>query len=498
MRNKKKDTLFILLLVLMAVTIGYAAISTTLKINGTTGIGKNTWNIYWDNIDNEQGVTPDEETTIVASNGVPKSLVTWSVTFDKPGDYYEFTVDAVNDGTMDAEIVGIESLYGNSPIISTSQDGELVVANPSPVPSYINYSIKYLDNTDPALGDRLAKATVSGNTITGTRKTYKIKVEYDKSKITNAILNEMEGPLELTFSFSVTYGIAGPPKAESFANDPLPVVSVEGNTSAEQTTTDGTCGAYNIGDERTITMDMDGNGTDETYTVRIANCSTPAICKTEGFSQTACGFVLEFKEIVTKHRIAAGVEHPTLGNYVYGGWKYSDMRAYLNNGTFTNSASSNPENINYSSTGFLSKMPEEFQELIANTTVVSGHGCIQSEGGVCTNPDNAGNNFTTTDKLYLLSAGEIWGSGGVNKQVEHDSALNNSRQLDYYALLGVTPDVGTYAPATKRLDGIPKVWWTRTPYDNDYTIYYDVGDVGIWYNNGPQFQSGVSPAFKLQ
>ena len=38
-----------------------------------------------------------------------------------------------------------------------------------------------------------------------------------------------------------------------------------------------------------------------THTLRIANTSTPSECSTNGFSQTACGFVLEFEDIITKH-----------------------------------------------------------------------------------------------------------------------------------------------------------------------------------------------------
>ena len=38
-----------------------------------------------------------------------------------------------------------------------------------------------------------------------------------------------------------------------------------------------------------------------THTLRVANTSTPSECSTTGFSQTACGFVLEFADIITTH-----------------------------------------------------------------------------------------------------------------------------------------------------------------------------------------------------
>ena len=210
MRNKKKNRIFLLLILLLGLGIGFAALATTLKINGTAIINKSTWNIYWDNVANETGVVPATHPEITADeNNVPKALLTWSVTLDEPGDYYEFEVDAVNAGTLDAEIIGIDSKYGNSSIISTVE-GELVTANPNPVPSYIKYSIKYADGTEVSLGDKLPKATVEGNTSTPTRKTYKIRVEYDRNAITNEIINGMEDAETHTFTFNVTYGQASP------------------------------------------------------------------------------------------------------------------------------------------------------------------------------------------------------------------------------------------------------------------------------------------------
>ena len=211
MRNKKKNRVFLLLILLLGLGIGFAALATTLKINGTAIINKSTWNIYWDNVANETGVVPATHPEITADeNNVPKALLTWSVTLDEPGDYYEFEVDAVNAGTLDAEIIGIDSKYGNSSIISTV-DGELVTANPNPVPSYIKYSIKYADGTDVSLGDRLEKAPdLTTTPPTVTRKTYKIRVEYDRNAITNEIINGMEDAETHTFTFNVTYGQASP------------------------------------------------------------------------------------------------------------------------------------------------------------------------------------------------------------------------------------------------------------------------------------------------
>ena len=67
---------------------------------------------------------------------------------------------------------------------------------------------------------------------------------------------------------------------------------------------------YNVGDEKEITLTGFG-----TFTVRIANKSTPAECNQDGFSQSACGFVIEFKDIITTYNM-------NLMDSNYGGWEY--------------------------------------------------------------------------------------------------------------------------------------------------------------------------------
>lgn len=196
-RNKKRNRVLFLLILLLGISIGYALLSTQLKINGIANIKKNTWNIYWDNIANEQGVTPSTETKIPQDDN---TLVEWSVNFDKPGDYYEFEVDAVNAGTIDAEILEIIMKYDDKKIVEEPTEEDEIK-----LPDYFKYTIKYADNTKISVGDGLAKA-IDENTPT--KKTYKIRVEYDKDKVTNKIVNDMNDDEEHSFSLEVKYGQA--------------------------------------------------------------------------------------------------------------------------------------------------------------------------------------------------------------------------------------------------------------------------------------------------
>ena len=212
MRNKKKNQISVLLLILLGISIGFAALATTLKINGSTTITKNTWNIYWDNIDNQDGVTPTTSEIVDEDATHKNNIVNFAVTFDKPGDYYEFTVDAVNAGTLDAEILSIEKKYNDTLIPETGT---------SPVPSYLKYEVTYADGSAIAIGNKLAKAQdLTSNPPVYTTKTYKIRVEYDKDAVTKADINNQVGNVTHTFSFKIDYGQATETESGQYAECP--------------------------------------------------------------------------------------------------------------------------------------------------------------------------------------------------------------------------------------------------------------------------------------
>ena len=204
MRNKKKRRILLLVLLLLAVTVGFAALATTLRINGSTNITKQTWDIYWDNasIVPTTNLANENITTGAQTKTNDSTTLEWAVNLNIPGDYYEFTVDAVNNGTIDAMITGIDSKIGNESIISTV-NGQLVV-DTSVIPSYLNYTITYSDGTPLGLNHLLAKKTNN----TPTKEKYKVRVEYNKD-LDNDDLDEVTSPTEeVTFTFSVKYGQA--------------------------------------------------------------------------------------------------------------------------------------------------------------------------------------------------------------------------------------------------------------------------------------------------
>ena len=221
----------------------------------------------------------------------------------------------------------------------------------------------------------------------------------------------------------------------------------------------GNASKYRVGSEKEV--EIAGNS----YTVRVANNTTPAECSRTDFSQTACGFVVEFVDI-----LMAGSMNSSKTNV--GGWPATEARG-LANGIYFKS------------------LPSDLQKVIIDTKVISGHGSTSGE-----------TNFTSTDKLYLLSAREVWEEGTNNQISEYDTAWSNTRQLDYYKARNVTAD-GHFSSAMKWID-IEEgtyLWWLRTAYSygNDTFLYvsYD-GNYSIVTASGANGGApGFAPAFRI-
>ena len=423
-KNKRKLNYMILIIMILVVSIGYAILSSNLNIIGSSQISAPTWDIHWENVSVKTGSVSATTPTI----DTLKTTVNYSVTFTIPGEYYEFTVDAVNAGSID----------GMVSVVSNKLDGTEITT----LPNYLEYKVSYEDGVDIA-PNHLLSANSS--------EKYKVHVGYKKDINISDI---PATPQTLNLLFSVTYvqsdnnAVKPVPDPVSFTTDSWPTIIravKSGNTTA-----------YNIGDTKTIDM-----GTFGTHTLRITNTSTPSECSTTGFSQTACGFVLEFADVITNHVI-----NSTSTNV--GGWSASSMRTYIN-------------------ADILNVLPTELKNGIIDTTVVSGHGATSGE-----------TNFTSTDKLYLLSTHEVWKdddgnpSGGIDY---YDTSYNNTRQLDYYADLNVT--TSNYSGAIKQGIGSIGFWCLRSAFFGDTTYFTSVGGSGYWGGCNANNDGGVSPAFRI-
>ena len=151
---KKKKIIYIMMVIVLVVgiSIGYAVLNSTLRINGTSTIEKNTWDVHFENIYVKEGsIVPTIEPAI--SNDT--TISNFELILDKPGDFYEFYVDVVNRGTIDAMINSVVK----TPDLTEEQK------------KYINYTIEYQN------GEQITKnQLVSKNSFVR----LKVLVEYKK------------------------------------------------------------------------------------------------------------------------------------------------------------------------------------------------------------------------------------------------------------------------------------------------------------------------------
>ena len=258
---------------------------------------------------------------------------------------------------------------------------------------------------------------------------------------------QMRSGLELKIEIVISQYID---ETNSFATDSWDTIELaveKGDTSK-----------YNVGDTKTISMDVDGNGTNENYTLRIANKSTNSNCSNENYSQTACGFVVEFVDIVTQMQM----RDDTITNV--GGYPATNVYTYLNK-------------------TLEGRLPPDLQNVLATTRVITGHG------------SNDSTNFTSIDNLYLLSGVEVFGSDN------YDTAAGTTHQLEYYSNNGVTYSInyyyGTNLDKAIKQYNPPEGWWLRSAYSTTSTLFFFVYDDGSLSNISANYSSGVAPAFRI-
>ena len=244
------------------------------------------------------------------------------------------------------------------------------------------------------------------------------------------------------------------PTPKSFAEDDWSTIVANINSDV-----------YNVGDTKEIALTKFTNeetGSNGKYTIRIANKSTPEECNTEGFSQSACGFVIEFEDIITTHNMNSDMN--SNGRNV-GGYPASEMYTYIQNDIYN-------------------ALPEDLRNVIIPTTVVSSHGSTEGEA-----------NYVSKDNVYLLSTKEVWGKEDTSNPIDYDTAEAETRQLDYYSNLGVT--TANYSGTIKKSNGTAKNWWLRSARSNNTYGFYSVNGDGSWSNNSAGNTSGVAVAFRI-
>ena len=139
---KDRKTLFLVLgLVMVSVfslTVVYATLNTVLTIQGNARVSAADWDIYLNN----PRVTSGSATTDVPEIKTSSTLE-FSTTLNLPGDFYEFTIDVVNNGSIDAMIENVVK----TPELTTEQA------------KFLKYEITYQNGESITTKQTLSKDT---------------------------------------------------------------------------------------------------------------------------------------------------------------------------------------------------------------------------------------------------------------------------------------------------------------------------------------------------
>ena len=150
-KNKKNLLISLFLLFILSMGIGYAYLTSNLSILGNTEIASNSWDIHFANLNVTNGSV--EATTPAAIDPTDNTSITYTVKLNRPKQFYEFTVDVVNEGTLPGK-VSISTLSG-----ITSEAEDIVL-----------YTVNYTNGNPVQVGDIL-----NG----GATKHIKVKVYYN-------------------------------------------------------------------------------------------------------------------------------------------------------------------------------------------------------------------------------------------------------------------------------------------------------------------------------
>ena len=162
--NKRRIIFYAIFFLVFFISIGYAYMSTSLSITGHTAVKGNTWDIHFENLSITNGSVT--ATTPAAING-NSTTINYDVNLGADGDFYEFSVDVVNAGTIPGKVSGV-SITGLSNGVG---------------------SIKYITGEDVGVDDILNS---------NSRKRIKVRVTYPTG---------YSGNLSLNLTFNINYGL---------------------------------------------------------------------------------------------------------------------------------------------------------------------------------------------------------------------------------------------------------------------------------------------------
>lgn len=153
-----------LAIAIVFMSVGFAVFAQNLNINGTATVEKAVWDVHFDN----ETFTNSGTVNATLADTSTNTTLQWSATLRQPGDYVEFTVDVVNEGTFDAKLKSIA--------LSTLTAAQA---------KYLKYYVSYDGGTYASSVSGLSKILTAGAT-----EPVKVKLVYEQPEISTDLPTE--------------------------------------------------------------------------------------------------------------------------------------------------------------------------------------------------------------------------------------------------------------------------------------------------------------------
>ncbi len=226
-RRIKALAIVVLVIAVIGLSVAFAALSQTLTINGSAKLDASKWGLKFDNLVLASAPLPNSDYILGEANIKTEDntvIENMNVRLKTPGDKIVYTVDLVNEGTINAKIDKIEKTQ-----LTAEQS------------KYLSFKV-YKGNTG---NDELKEGYVLGKESS---IPLRIEIEFDKEKITKEDL-----PTEAS-EIKLSYGL-------TFVQTDEEATSV-GQGSSSACTTFEKKDTYNVGDEIALCNNDTGKSED--------------------------------------------------------------------------------------------------------------------------------------------------------------------------------------------------------------------------------------------
>ena len=204
-RKVKIISLIVLVVMILCLTVAFAALSQTLTINGSAAVDAASWDIHFEKTSGKEtevkGAATFTEPTLSGT-----TIENFSATLVKPGDSVTYYFDIVNNGTIDAQIENYNfpnafkdcmaniNKYSYCINFDFTDDGNINAFDKSTYIALFNYYLAYADTDE---------SVTRGDTLNaGETKHMKLVIEY---KDTATELPENNLTLTSSDPITITY-----------------------------------------------------------------------------------------------------------------------------------------------------------------------------------------------------------------------------------------------------------------------------------------------------